>query len=101
MNSLLYHDLPKIKPIYRDILGIDIGDIRELRKAVLIRHHIVHRNGVDLEGNPCNIGKDEVQELQKRVQQHIDRVDQELIDINLAGIKIDEAGNVTDWPFGE
>lgn len=101
LNTLLYHDLPKIKPIYHDALGVDLGEIGELCKAVVVRHHIVHRNGVDLEGNPCDIGKQSVQELQTKVQHLINRVNLELIDKNYSGIKIDEKGMVTEWPFGE
>ena len=50
LDSLMYHDLPKIKQIYK-VLNVDIGDIGDLAKAVIIRHDIVHRNGKDKDGN--------------------------------------------------
>ena len=49
LASVLYHNLPKVKNIYRDVLNICILEDRKvmgyLCKAVEIRHDIVHRNG--------------------------------------------------------
>ena len=63
LRKLMYHDLPKIKPIFMDSLGIDIGVIKDLCKAVLIRHDIVHRNGKDKEGKEHVITKENVEQL--------------------------------------
>lgn len=73
--DLLYHQLHKIKAIYRDTIGVDIGDIGELSKAVLIRHDIVHRNGKDKEGNKRIIQKQEVLDLSDRVSTFIDSIE--------------------------
>ena len=49
LAEVLYHNLPKVKNLYRDVLGINIldesKDMEYLCKAVEIRHDIVHRNG--------------------------------------------------------
>ena len=62
LRELMYHNLPKIKPIFKDSMEIDIGVIKELYKAaVLIRHDIVHRNGKDKDGKEHVIAKEDVE----------------------------------------
>ena len=34
LRDLMYHNLGKIKPIYKDVLDIDLGDIKKIMKAV-------------------------------------------------------------------
>lgn len=66
LDSLMYHDLPKIKQIYK-VLNVDIGDIGDLVKAVIIRHDIVHRNGKDKDGNQRLITREMIEELSSKV----------------------------------
>ena len=79
LNSILYHDLPKIKPIYKTILGIDLGDIKELYKAVIVRHDIVHRNGKDKDGNEHEITEEKVRELLERLNVMTGNVESQLL----------------------
>lgn len=51
LKELIFHDLKKIKPMYRSVFGYDFGDITWLFQAVLVRHHCVHRAGYDKDGN--------------------------------------------------
>jgi hypothetical protein len=67
LRSLMYHNLGKIKPIYKDVLDIDLGDIGDIMKAVQIRHDIVHRSGKDKEGNLHQIKKEDVTGLVEKV----------------------------------
>ena len=67
LRGLMYHNLAKIKPIYKEVLDVDLGDIREIMKAVQIRHDIVHRSGKDKDGNLHNVRKEEVIDLVQRV----------------------------------
>ena len=75
LSDLVYHNLYKIKSIYKDTIGVDIGDIGKLSKAIQIRHDIVHRNGKDKEGHERIIQKDEVLELSDRVSTFIDSIE--------------------------
>lgn len=77
--GLMYHNLAKIKPIYKSVLDIDLGDIGEIMKAVQIRHDIVHRSGKDKNGNLHTIKKDDVIELVERVSQLMTKVSGGLI----------------------
>ena len=75
ISDLIFHQLYKIKAIYKDTIGVDIGDIGELSKAVQIRHDIVHRNGKDKEGKEQIIQKEKVLNLSDRVSTFIDSIE--------------------------
>lgn len=74
LRDLMFHNLGKIKPIYKAVLDIDLGDIRDIMKAVQIRHDIVHRSGKDTEGKLHNITKDDVIKLVENVSSLMSRV---------------------------
>lgn len=78
LRSLMYHNLGKIKPIYKDVLDIDLGDISEIMKAVQIRHDIVHRSGIDNDGNLHSISRDDVIKLVESVSSLMSRVSSNL-----------------------
>ena len=85
LRELLYHDLRKIKPIYHDALGIDLGDVTELYKAVLVRHDLVHRNGKNHEGEDHTITEEMVRELQTTVKALMDSVNNQIEEKQVAG----------------
>lgn len=74
LRGLMYHNLGKIKPIYKDVLDIDLGDISDIMKAVQIRHDIVHRSGKDNEGNLHPISREDVIKLVETVSSLMSRV---------------------------
>ena len=75
LRDIIYHNLGKVKGMYRDALGIDLGDIKELMEAVNKRHDIVHRNCKDKEGNDVIIKKTDVEELFERVKNFVNAID--------------------------
>ena len=90
LNGLIYHNLGKIKPIYRDVLNVDLGDISSIMKVVKIRHDIVHRNGKTIDGNEHIIDKNDVQELATLIGEFISNIENQInptticdVDINL------------------
>lgn len=78
LNSILYHDLPKIKSIYKAYFKVDIGNIKELCRAVQIRHDIVHRNGKDKDGNELEITEEIVRKLLNDVNVMIQNIGNQL-----------------------
>jgi len=55
LRSIMYHNLPKVGALYRIVFGFDIvhlldADKDDLFKAIIHRHHCVHRNGFDQAG---------------------------------------------------
>lgn len=55
LKSLIFHNLEKVKPMYRAVLNIDFGEIDWLFKAVIKRHDCVHRAGYNKEGEKISI----------------------------------------------
>ena len=53
--GLSWHNLPRIEPLYKDVLGIafDTGYKGNLLPAIAVRHDIVHRNGKTKEVTTC------------------------------------------------
>lgn len=85
LYNLIFHDLKKIKPMYKDVLGHDFGDIQWLFNAVSKRHHCVHRAGYDKEGVPVQFDEEEISELigkirtlAEGVMKNIERLDEDL-----------------------
>lgn len=78
LDSLLYHNLFKIKVLYLECFGIDLGDLKELSKKVAKRHDIVHRNGKTKEGNDLNISKADVEQIWKEVKDLVERIESQL-----------------------
>jgi hypothetical protein len=63
LHDLIFHDLAKIKPMYKTVLGHEFGDIGWLFKAVEKRHHCVHRAGYDKDGKPVQFSEKEIETL--------------------------------------
>lgn len=78
LKSIIFHDLKKIKPMYKDVLDFDLNDISWLFKAVKKRHDCVHRAGYDKDGNKISISKKDINilieqcdELTKKIDSYI------------------------------
>jgi hypothetical protein len=63
LQDLIFHDLAKVKPMFKEVLNCDFGDVEWLFKAVRVRHHCVHRAGVDKEGNRVDLSAESIGEL--------------------------------------
>jgi hypothetical protein len=62
--DLIWHNLEKIKPMYKFTLGIDFpNDLKPLFQAIVIRHDIVHRNGKTKEGKESQLSRADVEQL--------------------------------------
>ncbi|HHF0540764.1 TPA: hypothetical protein ACPHTZ_004834, partial [Vibrio alginolyticus] len=63
LKDLIFHDLKKVKPMFKNVLGYDFGDISWLFKAINLRHHCVHRAGLDKDGNRIDLSVDSIRNL--------------------------------------
>lgn len=79
LRDIIYHNLPKVKGIYKDVLGIDLGEIGLLCKCVNTRHDIVHRNGKTKGGEKITIERKDIEELAKAVSDMIENVESQLV----------------------
>ena len=82
LKGLIFHDLPKVKAMYRDVLDIDFNNISWLFTAVSLRHDCVHRNGVDKNGIRREISMNSVLSLVHRSSSFVSDIDQQLAFIN-------------------
>lgn len=90
LAEVLYHNLPKVKGMYKDILNIaileDKKEMSYLCKAVEIRHDIVHRNGrknirkkaLNNVDEYHNIQLEQVEELIKCVDKLVSSVEEQI-----------------------
>lgn len=82
IREILFHNLGKIKPVFKSIMGVDLGDIGELMLCVNKRHTIVHRCGLDYNGTPIEISKTDVEHVTETVIKLIDNLESQFNSIN-------------------
>ena len=79
LQDLVWHRLDKIKPLIASGLKINVPDIADLMREVLIRHDIVHRGGRTKEGNPVNVNEVDVRRVVDMVRIFAGVIEAELI----------------------
>lgn len=78
LKSLIFHDLKKIKPMYKSVLSCDFGDVSWLFTSVLLRHDCAHRAGHDKEGNKISLTKEDIRALIERCRLLASSIDYQL-----------------------
>lgn len=68
LKDLIFHDLKKVKPMFRDVLGHDFGDISWLFRDVIKRHDCAHRAGYNKDGEAVDVSKESILELLENVE---------------------------------
>jgi len=65
-----WHNLERVRKYYDVTLNVQIeeGQLRPIKAAVERRHHIVHRNGKDIEGNQVYATQEEVLALLQSIE---------------------------------
>lgn len=63
LKSQIFHKMDKVKPMFESVLGFKFGDISWLFKAIIVRHHCVHRAGYDMNGNKVTISAESIRDL--------------------------------------
>lgn len=63
IKSIIFHNIAKIELMYKSTMGVDLGKVDWLFKAVKKRHDCVHRAGFDKDGNMITITKEEIEKL--------------------------------------
>jgi hypothetical protein len=62
--NIVWHNLAKVRCMYRDVLGINFPDDSDaVHAAVVIRHDIVHRGGKTKTGKPHNFRETDIEKL--------------------------------------
>lgn len=56
VSEILFHNIPKVKKIYEQVLGVKLQlDISKVSRITTLRHDIVHRNGYSKDNAPINL----------------------------------------------
>jgi hypothetical protein len=63
LKDLAFHRLKKTKEMYKQVLDIDFENIGWFFKAIDVRHHCVHRAGLDKEREKVDITKESIIKL--------------------------------------
>ncbi len=76
LSSLMWHNLEKIKPMYKETLDIEFPkDLAHLFRAILMRHDLVHRNGKTKDGGEILLNRNDVSDLIEQVRTFGEHVD--------------------------
>ena len=79
IEKIIWHRIDVAKNLYRDSLGIEFPkNISEVLKAVVIRHDIVHRNGITKQGDAVVLTPDNVLALKKAVTKLVHDIDDQV-----------------------
>lgn len=79
LQELVWHRLDKIKPLIASGLKINVPDICDLMKEVLVRHNIVHRGGRTKDGKPIEVSIDNVRSAAEMVRAFANAIEAELV----------------------
>ncbi len=80
MLELIYHNIPKIREIYRSVLGITFPDFSLIDKSVSTRHDLVHRNGKTKTGEAVIINKSIVKNVIDEVNDFVTEINRLLLE---------------------
>jgi len=84
LRGLMFHDIKKIKPMYKDVLDIDFGkNLKWLFEAVKLRHDCVHRAGYDKDGNEVDLDKEKIENLIKECQNLVNMIEDKITTLHI------------------
>ena len=74
--EIMWHNIEKVRPMYRDTLGINFpSDLGNIFRAIAVRHDIVHRNGRTKEGEETPLSREDLQRLIEEIRAFADTID--------------------------
>jgi hypothetical protein len=77
--NIVWHNLAKVRCMYRDVLGTNFPDDSDaVHAAVVIRHDIVHRGGKTKSGKPHNFRESDIEKLFAAIEGFVKEIDLQL-----------------------
>jgi hypothetical protein len=83
--DVVWHNIAKVKPMYAQVLEVDLGNLDTLGAAIRKRHDIVHRNGRSREGQLIEVSSSDVEQL--------------LLEIDALALRVEAKLDSWDDPF--
>lgn len=78
LSGLIYHNLYKIKPIYKAVFKIKFPEISELIKIINIRHDIVHRSGKCKNGSFIKIDEEIFNDAKLKINDFVETIEEKM-----------------------
>lgn len=79
LKGLIFHEIRKVKPMYKEVFDIDFGETKWLFDAVSLRHDCVHRAGYDKEGKEAPLNKESINLLIEKCSELVSKVESEIL----------------------
>lgn len=79
--DVIYHDLPRVRGMYKDSLGVIFPSIENLMKNIQTRHDIVHRNGKTKDGEFILLKKEDIESHLNEIQKFVNNIDKQIKEI--------------------
>lgn len=78
MSKVLYHNLPKVKEMYKATLDISFPKFGEIKRHIDTRHDLVHRNGKTTDGNKILIDYKIINQVISDIENFVETIDKML-----------------------
>ena len=78
LGSIIFHNIPKVSCIYKGVFGITFPSIPDICKIISTRHDLVHRNGMDKDGNKIDISKTQLDEAFDTINSFVSSINSSL-----------------------
>jgi hypothetical protein len=75
MKKMVWHRLNDIQILYKNVLIITFDLERPIINSINKRHHLIHRNGFDLQGNTVPVTQGELNALFSAIDNFISKID--------------------------
>jgi hypothetical protein len=83
ISETSFHNLVLVKSLFLAVLGVDVGEIKNLKVLVEKRHDFIHRGGKDGEGKRVQTDIKEIRKLTKMVRKFCTSINANLVSKNL------------------
>ncbi|MFZ6772311.1 hypothetical protein ACO0LB_06290 [Undibacterium sp. SXout7W] len=99
LKDLIFHDIAKVKEMYKSVFSIEFGKIGWLFKAVVVRHHCVHRAGYDKEGNKVTLTLDSIKILIQQCTELVTKVEKGILSFDSSPFYFWDDKRESEIPF--
>jgi len=79
LKSLIFHKIKNVKPMYKNVMNFDFGDISWLLDAINCRHDCTHRAGYNMDGVKIDISIASIKELMQKCKALSSAIDSHII----------------------
>ena len=80
LNDIIWHNLYIVEKLYREVLNIRFpDDVSDIKRAIGIRHDIVHRNGKAKNGKARSFSESEVVALISKIEKMVSTLQSQLV----------------------